>query len=66
MPDNPKADPDDHIHVYFDPEIAKNLRGLPPTGREEQKDASRFDGKKMRARGNETYGGMSPRSECPP
>ena len=54
MPDNPKADPDDHIHVYFDPEIAKNLRGLPPTGREEQKDASRFDGKKMRARGNET------------
>ena len=54
MPDNPKADPDDHIHVYFDPEIAKNLRGLPPTGREEQRDASRFAGKKMRARGNET------------
>ena len=47
-----KAQPDENILMYFDPEFAEDPKSPSSSARQERRDASRFDG--QRGRGGKT------------
>ena len=50
MFDAPKALPDEHIYMCFDPDVAKEPKGLSSSGRQDRSNASGSHGERGRTR----------------